>query len=450
MGRLFGTDGVRGIANEELTPQLAFDLGKAGAKVLTAEKKHAAKILVGTDTRISCDMLKSALVAGICSVGAEAICVGVIPTPAVAHLTRYYNADAGVVISASHNPFEFNGIKFFDSRGYKLADETEDKIEEMMNSNFTGIEIVTGKHLGKMTICEEACKIFEDYLISTIDGNLDGLKIALDCANGAAYSIAPNVFRKLGADVIVINNEPNGVNINDNCGSTHLEDLKKCVLENNVDIGLAFDGDADRVLAVDNKGQLVDGDKTLAILGKEMNKRNNLKNSTIVVTVMSNIGFDIFAKENDISVTKTKVGDRYVLEEMINHNYKLGGEQSGHVIMLDYNTTGDGVLTGIKLAKVLKDSNKKMEDLASIMEVYPQVLVNAKVINKNKYLYLEDEIISKQCKILEDEFGGDGRVLIRPSGTEPLVRVMIEGKDIKLIQRRAQELANIIEQRLGQ
>lgn len=449
MGRLFGTDGVRGIANSELTPELAYKLGQAGAYVLAAEAKHSPKILVGMDTRISGHMLESAIVAGICSVGAEAVCIGVIPTPAIAYLVKHYKADAGVVISASHNPYEFNGIKFFNSSGYKLADAVEDKIEAIILGEGDEIPRPTGRHIGAKSIIESASEDYISFIKSTVDTDFTGLKVAVDCANGAAYRIAPAALFQMGADVFVINNQPDGININKDCGSTHIKGLQKFVVECGADVGLAFDGDADRVLAVDEKGQLVDGDKIMAIIGLELKKRNKLNNNTIVTTVMSNLGFDIMAKREGLNVVKTKVGDRYVLEEMLDKGYVLGGEQSGHIIFLEHSTTGDGLLTGVQLLSVLKNSGKKLSELASVMETLPQVLRNASVKNENKDKYLEDEVVARICRELEAEFNGEGRVLIRPSGTEPLVRVMIEGKDQEYITGRAEELAKIIEERLG-
>jgi len=449
VGRLFGTDGVRGIANSELTPELAYKLGQAGAYVLAAEAKHSPKILVGMDTRISGHMLESAIVAGICSVGAEAVCIGVIPTPAIAYLVKHYKADAGVVISASHNPYEFNGIKFFNSSGYKLADAVEDKIEAIILGEGDEIPRPTGRHIGAKSIIESASEDYISFIKSTVDTDFTGLKVAVDCANGAAYRIAPAALFQMGADVFVINNQPDGININKDCGSTHIKGLQKFVVECGADVGLAFDGDADRVLAVDEKGQLVDGDKIMAIIGLELKKRNKLNNNTIVTTVMSNLGFDIMAKREGLNVVKTKVGDRYVLEEMLDKGYVLGGEQSGHIIFLEHSTTGDGLLTGVQLLSVLKNSGKKLSELASVMETLPQVLRNASVKNENKDKYLEDEVVARICRELEAEFNGEGRVLIRPSGTEPLVRVMIEGKDQEYITGRAEELAKIIEERLG-
>jgi phosphoglucosamine mutase len=401
------------------------------------------------DTRLSGHMLESALVAGICSVGAEAVCLGVIPTPAIAYLTRLYKADAGVVISASHNPFEFNGIKFFNSKGYKLPDSTEDRIEELIRNGMEGIELPTAEKIGFRSVGENALRDYADFLKKTCNSSLKGLKVAIDCANGAAYKAAPLVLGELGAEVFIIHHQPNGTNINKNCGSTHIASLKKFIVESGAHIGFAFDGDADRVLAVDETGKLIDGDQIMAIIGLALKKEGRLAKDTVVATVMSNLGFDIMAQGNGLNLVKTKVGDRYVLEEMLDKGYILGGEQSGHVIFLEHNTTGDGLLTALQLLNVLQASGKKLSELASVMQVLPQVLKNAKVKNENKHSYMEDELVAKLCRELEAEFKGEGRVLIRPSGTEPLVRVMIEGKDKDYITQRATELASIIEQRLG-
>ncbi len=449
MGKLFGTDGVRGVANLELTPRLAYQLGQAGAYVLTGETKHTPKILVGMDTRISGDMLEAALISGICSVGAQVISLGVIPTPAIAYLTRLYDADAGVVISASHNPFEYNGIKFFNSNGYKLPDATEDKIEELIMNGADELPKPIGQNVGYKIFKETALEDYVNFVKGTITGDLEGVNVAIDCANGASFQAAPIALYDLKANVSVINNEPDGININSGCGSTHMKDLQEYVKETKADIGLAFDGDADRVLAVDEKGNIVDGDQIMAIIGLHLKQQGMLAHNTIVATVMSNMGLDIMAKNNGLIIEKTKVGDRYVLEEMLNSGYMLGGEQSGHIIFLEHNTTGDGLLTAVQLLKVLKDSGKKLSELAGVMQVLPQVLINAKVTNEKKYKYLEDEVIKKMCQELEDEFKGEGRVLIRPSGTEPLVRVMIEGKDKESITRRAKELVRVIEGRLS-
>ena len=447
MGRMFGTDGVRGIANTELTAQMAYDLGRAGAYVLT-EGTHKPKILVAKDTRISGDMLESALVSGILSVGAEAVCLGVVPTPAVAYLTRAYGADAGVMISASHNPVEYNGIKFFDNKGYKLSDELEDNIQQVIENGCKEVPCPVGGSLGRKKREDSALEDYIEHSKSTIDVDLSGMKIALDCANGSSYYAAVETFRDLGAEVVVINNDPDGININKSCGSTHPEELMDYVVRKECDLGLAFDGDADRCLAVDEKGKLIDGDFIMAICAKEMKKQGRLKDDVLVVTVMSNLGLDIAAKKEGIKTVKTKVGDRYVLEEMVKEGYKLGGEQSGHVIFLDYNTTGDGMVTGLQLASVVKKSGKTLSELASIMKELPQVLVNAKVPNDKKNIHEVDEEIKAEIANMEEALHGVGRVLKRPSGTEPLVRVMLEGEDQAEIDIMAHKLAKMIEEKV--
>ena len=443
MERMFGTDGVRGIANTELTSEIAYGLGRAGAYVLT-EGTHKPKILVAKDTRISGDMLEAALVSGILSVGAEAVILGVVPTPAVAHLIRDYNADAGIMISASHNPVEYNGIKFFDNNGYKLKDELEDEIQRVIESSFEGVTSPTGTALGRSYNEVNALDDYTNYAISTIDGDFKGLKVALDCANGASYKSAVKAFEKLGAEVHVINNNPDGTNINANCGSTHPEGLEEYVIANNCDLGFAFDGDADRCLAVDEKGNLVNGDFILMLCAKHLKDEGKLKDDTLVVTVMSNLGLDIACKRENINVVKTKVGDRYVLEEMVKDGYVLGGEQSGHVIFLDHNTTGDGLVTALQVAAIKKKSGKTLSELAGIMKELPQVLVNATVPNEKKNIYLEDAEIIKAIEDIEASLHGVGRVLIRPSGTEPLVRVMLEGENQEEIDKMANDLANLI------
>lgn len=448
MGKLFGTDGVRGIANTELTGELAYNLGRAGAYVLTKEKAHAPRILVGMDTRISGDMLESALVAGMCSVGAHAVLAGVIPTPAVAYLVRKYKFDAGVVISASHNPMEYNGIKFFNSNGYKLRDELENEIEDILLNNMDVLPQPTGSTVGTKSLSEDAIEDYITFLTKSTNVKLNGIKVALDCANGASYKAGPIAILNLGASMCIIHNEPDGTNINANCGSTHIDDLKKFVVENGADIGFAFDGDADRCLAVDEKGNLIDGDKILAICGLNMKKKGILKNDTIVGTVMTNLGLNIMAKENGLNIEQTNVGDRYVLKRMIEKGYNLGGEQSGHIIFLDHNTTGDGILTAIQLLTVLKESGKKASELASVMEQMPQVLVNARVNNAKKNSYMNVAEIKDAIDALSAKFENEGRVLIRTSGTEPLVRVMIEGKDINVMQQEAEKLAKLIEEKL--
>ena len=445
MARLFGTDGVRGIANEELTPLLAMQLGMAGAHVLTKEKSHKPTIMVGCDTRISGDMLANALMAGVCSVGANAVYVGVVPTPAVAYLTRKYKVDAGVVISASHNPVEFNGIKFFDENGYKLPDAMEDEIEELIRSDMKGVKFPTGSGVGKIKYRTDAREEYINHAICSVNVNLSGVKIVVDCAEGAAHYTSVEALKELGAEVIAIHNTPDGININANCGSTHMEELQARVVYEHADLGLAFDGDADRLLAVDENGKVVNGDEIMAIIGNHMKEQGKLKEDMIVVTVMSNLGFMLMAKEKGINVVQTKVGDRYVLESMQELKANLGGEQSGHIIFLDDNTTGDGLLSALHLLEVMVQTGKKMSELASIMEVLPQALVNAKVPTHKKNDYMEYPEIATAIAKLTEQFAGEGRVLIRPSGTEPLVRVMIEGKNQELIQEEALKLAKLIE-----
>lgn len=449
MGRMFGTDGVRGIANKELSPDLAFNLGRIGAYVLTEETHKKPRIAVGKDTRISGDMLEAALIAGICSMGAEAVSLGVLPTPAVAYLTRHMGLDAGVVISASHNPFEYNGIKFFNGEGYKLSDELEDRIESLMLNPENGIANPTGAEIGKKVEVDNAVHGYVDFLKKTIDVNLRGLKIAVDCANGASYIAAPSVLADLGAEIVVINNKPDGTNINVKCGSTHPEGLQKLVVESGAHIGLAFDGDADRLIAVDNRGNIVNGDHMLAIFARHLKGKGMLKKDTVVATVMSNMGLDIAMKREKCNLVKTKVGDRYVLEEMVSMGYSIGGEQSGHIIFLDHNTTGDGLLTALQLLAVVKETGKKLSDLASIMKELPQVLVNAKVKNENKDKYMKDEDIAQMIAGLEKKLKGRGRVLIRPSGTEPMVRVMLEGANEAEIKEDAAALAKLIEEKMN-
>ena len=445
MSRLFGTDGVRGVANDELTPLLAMQLGQAGAYVLTRENMHRPTIMVGCDTRISGDMLANALMAGICSVGANAVYVGVIPTPAVAYLTRKYKVDAGVVISASHNPVEFNGIKFFDGEGYKLPDALEDEIEAIINNGMSGIRFPIGPNVGKIKYRTDAREEYINHSIRSVNVDLSKLKIVVDCAEGASFYTSVEALRELGGNVVAIHNMPDGTNINANCGSTHMEELKARVVYENADIGLAFDGDADRLMAVDEKGKVVDGDQIMAIIGNHMKEKGELTDNTIVATVMSNLGFFLMGKENGIHMEQTKVGDRYVLERMKEIGASLGGEQSGHIIFLKENTTGDGLLSALHLLQVMVETGKKLSELASIMEVLPQALVNARVPNHKKEKYMEYPEIEEAIRRLTDKFAGEGRVLIRPSGTEPLVRVMIEGKDQQMIENDARKLAELIQ-----
>lgn len=444
MARMFGTDGVRGIAGTELTIELATKLGQAGAYVLTKEQDHQATIIVGCDTRISGGMLASALMAGICSVGANAIFVGVMPTPAIAYLTRKHKVDAGVVISASHNPMEFNGIKFFNGEGYKLSDELEDEIEALIKSNMKDVVLPTGSGIGKIEYRFDLRDEYVDFMKKSVPVDLTGMKIVIDCAEGASHYTSVKALQDLGADLVAIHTEPDGTNINANCGSTHMDELKARVVYEKADIGLAFDGDADRMLAVDEKGELVDGDQIMAICGCHMKKKGTLKKDTIVVTVMTNLGFTLMGQKEGINIEKTKVGDRYVLENMKENGYNIGGEQSGHVIFLDDNTTGDGLLSALHLLNVMVEEKKPLSELATVMEVLPQALVNAKVPNHKKEAYMEYPEVADAIAKLEEKFKGEGRVLIRPSGTEPLVRVMIEGKNQEEIQADAEALAELI------
>lgn len=444
MSRLFGTDGVRGVANNELTIELAMKLGQAGAYVLTKENEHKPTIIVGCDTRISGGMLANALMAGICSVGANAIYLGVLPTPAVAYLTRKYKVDAGVVISASHNPMEFNGIKFFNSEGYKLSDGLEDEIEALINTYMPHVSLPIGAEIGRVEYKDDAKDDYVKYAKSVVDVDLTGIKIVIDCAEGAAYYTAVETLKGLGADVVSIHINPDGTNINSNCGSTHMEELKARVVYEKAALGLAFDGDADRLLAVDENGNLVDGDELMAICGYFLKENNRLKNDTIVATVMSNLGFMLMGKNNGLNIEQTKVGDRYVLERMIEIGANLGGEQSGHIIFLDENTTGDGLISALHLLEVIVKTKKPLSELASIMEVMPQALINAKVPTHKKDKYMDYPEIAEAIRRIEEMFAGEGRVLIRPSGTEPMVRVMIEGKDQTIIEKEAKKLAELI------
>jgi len=450
MGRLFGTDGVRGVANSELTPELAFHLGKAGAHVLRKDNKRPV-VVIGKDTRVSGDMLESALTAGILAVGGNVIKVGVVPTPAVAYLVKHYQADAGIVISASHNPYEYNGIKFFNSEGFKLDDLLEEKIEDIILRDIDPNAHLTGEALGRCIVAEEdAVDLYVKFLLTTIDQRLDGMKVVLDCANGAAYKTAPKVYEALGAEVITIGCDPNGININDNIGSTHPELLQQTVVENNADIGLAYDGDADRLIVVDEKGMIIDGDKTICICAKMLKDAGELAENKVTATVMSNIGFHKYIKEQVGAVVDvTGVGDRYVLESMLETGCVLGGEQSGHIIFLNHTTTGDGTLSSLQFMKAVLASGKKPSELSAEIEIYPQVLVNARVDNDNKKIYMKDEEVKNAIDAIEAEMEGSGRVLIRPSGTEPLVRVMIEGNDIEKIHVLAQQLADLIESKFA-
>ncbi len=449
MSQLFGTDGVRGKANVTLTPKLAYKLGIASALLLEEEMKEKPRILVGKDTRISCDMLESALVAGMCSVGAIIYTVGIIPTPAVAYLLKKYNCTAGVMISASHNPYEDNGIKFFNRYGYKLRDEIEKKIEEKIDKGFKDNNTCVGDEIGYIKNISTGIEEYKEYLKSLIEENIEGVKVVIDCANGATYKVARQLLEELGVDVIVMNDEPNGVNINDKCGSTHMEGLSKKVVEEKAELGLAFDGDGDRCLAVDEKGNFVDGDQILSMLGNKLKESGKLYKKTIVATIMSNLGLLEMGKEKGIKIIKTKVGDRYVLEKMLEGKYNFGGEQSGHVIYLDHNTTGDGLLVGLKLIEMLKEKGLKFSRLNRYMKVMPQILINVEVKKENKMKYLENDKVKHGVEQLEKKYEKKGRVLIRPSGTEDLVRVMIEGNDVEEIEKDAKKLSVIIKSELG-
>ena len=449
MGKLFGTDGVRGVANEELTCELAYKIGKCAAYVLTGEIKHKPKILIGKDTRISGDMLEAALTAGLCSVGAQVVHLGVIPTPAVAYLTRKYGADAGVVISASHNSAEYNGIKIFNSNGYKLNDDIEERIERLILEDDSEITMPTGDDVGTVSRADSAVDDYVKFAKSTIDCDLTGMRIAVDCANGASCVSATKVLVDLGAEIYAVSNHPNGTNINLGCGSTHTEKFGEYVKNINVDIGLSFDGDADRLLVVDENGELIDGDKIMMICAENLKENGLLNKDTLVVTVMTNLGLILAAKEKGIKTVQTSVGDRYVLEEMLKSGYSLGGEQSGHIIFLDHNTTGDGLVSALQLLSIIKKTGKKVSDLAKVFKTLPQATVNAKVKNTTKYDYVKDSVIMSEIENLEKEFSESGRVLIRPSGTEPFVRVMIEGPSQAVVEQKANYLAKLIEARLG-
>lgn len=448
MGKYFGTDGVRGVAGADLTCELAMKLGRSAAVVLAGQTGHRPRILIGKDTRQSGDMLEAALTAGLCSVGADVESLGVLPTPAVAYLVRKYGADAGVVISASHNPMEFNGIKIFAGTGYKLPDEVENQIEAYIDNDCKGIELMTGEDVGRVTFRQDGLQDYVDHLYESIGGDLTGLRVCIDCANGAAAEVAKKLFPRMGADCTFLGVEPNGANINKGVGSTHLDNLEKAVVEGGFDCGIAFDGDADRCLACDEKGQEIDGDKIIALLSMAMRKEGTLDGDTAVVTVMSNLGFVKFMEAQGICTEKTAVGDRYVLENMRENGYAIGGEQSGHVILLHHATTGDGELTAGKLLKLLAESGKKMSELNEVYAQYPQVLVNVTANAAQKAAYKEDEIIAGFIENEQQKLMGMGRVLVRVSGTEPKIRVMVEGKDLDAIRVCADRIVEKIEQRI--
>ena len=454
MRKYFGTDGIRRIANTELSPSLVFRVAKAGASVLSEHTEHVPTIFIGRDTRISGTLIESAMVAGFLSYGANVKTLGVIPTPAVAYLTKKYNADASVVISASHNTFEFNGVKYFSNKGMKIPDSLEEEIEEIMDSDEKLSELTAvAEKIGVAENAEEMINDYIDFIVGIFHENItknktDDFKVLIDTANGATYKVADKIYNRLGIAHDIINNEPNGININEKCGSTHLEMLKEKVVAGKYSLGIAYDGDGDRCLAVDENGEEIDGDIMLAIAAKYLKSKGKLSKDTLVATVMSNLGLSKFTEKEDINFEQTKVGDRYVLEEMLKNGYNLGGEQSGHIIYLDYNPTGDGILTSLMLVQILLETKKLPSEAKKVINIYPQVLINAKVSSEKKHDYEKDEEVKAAIEKLTNEFSGNGRVLIRPSGTEPLVRVMIEGENQEVITEKARELADLIEKKL--
>ena len=444
MRKYFGTDGIRGIAGESLTADLSFKVGKALGKLLTEEKEHP-KVVIGRDTRISCDMIEHALTAGLTSTGVNVMTVGTIPTPAIAYLTKTIETDSGIMISASHNPYQDNGIKIFGPDGFKLTDEQELEIESLID-NSEKIKNASFEKIGKVYGGNELTQKYIQHIKQSITGDLSDIKIALDCANGATTGVAPFIFGDLEADIETIGCQPNGVNINDNVGSTKIETISEFVKENKVDVGFAFDGDGDRVLAVDAKGNIVDGDKIMFILAKHLKEQGELKDNMVISTVMSNIGFYKAIEENGLQSVKTAVGDRYVVEEMRKNDYSLGGEQSGHIVLMNYATTGDGILTAVKLANIIKTSGKSLEELASEVSIYPQKLVNIKVIDKKTAM--EDSEILAECEKVEKELEGNGRILLRASGTENLIRVMVEASSDELTDKYCEQVAKIVREKV--
>jgi len=444
MGRLFGTDGARGIANAELNCELAMNIGRAAAYVLTERSTEKPKVLIGKDTRVSSNMLEMALAAGLCSVGADVVLVGFVPTPAIAFLIQDREADAGIMISASHNPCEYNGIKIFDANGFKLPDAMEEKIESLVLDDQSPIKYPVGEFVGSVFRRDDYIDLYIDHLVNAVNCDLKGLKIVVDCANGCASYTASKLFERLGADCHILHATPNGININAHCGSTHLEDLIDYVNGHEVDLGLAFDGDSDRCLAVDENGKLIDGDKMIAIFAKHLKKKGLLNNDTAVVTVMTNLGFKYFAKENGIKVAETAVGDRYVLEEMLKKDYMIGGEQSGHIIFRQFATTGDGQLSGAMLAAIIAQEGKSASEIASVMNVFPQTLLNIRAEKELKDKLKTDEDIINAINKVQKALGERGRILVRASGTEPLIRIMIEGENIVEIKKLAKDVADVI------
>ena len=448
MGRLFGTDGIRGIANSFLSCELAVKVGRAAGTVLSDGSRRRLLFCVGSDTRISSDMLSFSIASGLCSVGADVIILGVVPTPAVAYLVEKYKADAGIMISASHNPAEYNGIKIFSGDGYKIPDALEEQIETLVLDEEIP-ENLSGTDIGKVTYANNAVRDYVEHLKSTVMNSLDGLNIAVDCANGSASVSAEMLFKELGANADILHNKPNGININRNCGSTHIELLREYVLSNKLDAGVAYDGDADRCICVDDKGNIVDGDFIMAICAKDMKSRGKLAKNAVVGTVMTNMGFGKFCKENDINFVATKVGDRFVLEEMLQEGYAFGGEQSGHVIFKDFASTGDGQLTSIQLLSLVKRSGQKLSELAEVMKRYPQCIINVTVSKDGKLAYYTDPQIKAAIEEAKKEFGDTGRIVVRPSGTEPLIRVMTEGEDRVLTESIAKRVSEVIQDRLS-
>lgn len=454
MRKYFGTDGIRRIANTELTPELVYKVAKAGACVLSKHSQNVPTILIGRDTRLSGTLIESAMTAGFLSYGANVISLGVIPTPGVAYLTKKLKADASVVISASHNTYEFNGIKYFSNKGMKIPDELEEEIEEILDSG--KIDELTA-HPSKIGVAEYREDLVDEYIYflrknfeENIEDNLrDDFCVALDVANGATFKVAETVFTKLGIKFSIMNNKPDGININENCGSTHLEQLKKYVVDNKCSLGIAYDGDGDRCLAIDENGNEIDGDTILAVFSKYLKEKDKLSNNTVVATIMSNLGLNKFAEANDIQIKQTKVGDRYVLEEMLKNGYNIGGEQSGHIIMLDYNPTGDGILTSLMLIQILLEKNVTASKLCDIIKKYPQAQINVKVSNDKKMLYKEDKEINDQIEKVTKKLANNGRVVIRASGTEPLIRVMIEGQKQEEIETEAKQIADLIKNKLN-
>ncbi len=453
MRKYFGTDGIRRIANTELTPSLVYKVAKAGAYVLSKHIDHTPTILIGRDTRISGSLIESAMTAGFLSYGANVKLLGVLPTPACAYLTRKLNADASVVISASHNTFEFNGVKYFSNKGMKIDDSLEEEIEAIMDSDKLSEMNAEHNKIGVSEVREDLIDEYANFFLETFKDSIGAVDktnflVGIDTANGATYKVAEKVFSELGIRHIIINNHPDGININENCGSTHLEQIKTFVVEHKLNLGIAYDGDGDRCLLIDEKGNEIDGDKILAVVSKYMKNKGTLKNNTVVATVMSNLGLKKYGEENNIEIKQTKVGDRYVLEEMLKNGYNLGGEQSGHIIFLDYNPTGDGILTSLMFIKILLEKNMPASELCKIINIYPQVLRNVKVSADKNNSYEDNKEILNKIEELEKEFSGNGRVLIRPSGTEPLIRIMIEGKNVEYIKTKAEELALLMKEKL--